>query len=67
MKIFGQRNGVFFALSIIALIGAMIGLVEQAWRNFDRSGGDSSRGPSVALHDTDGILPPVTSPPEPPS
>jgi len=65
MKIFGQRNGVFFALSIIALIGASVGLVEQAWRSFGRSANDSARGPGVALRDQDGLLPPVTSPPEP--
>jgi hypothetical protein len=65
MKVFGQRNGVFFALSVMALIGATVGLVEQAWRNFGGHSSDDSRGPSVALHDPDGILSPVTSPPEP--
>ena len=31
MKVFSQRNGVFFALAVIALLGSGAGLVEQAW------------------------------------
>jgi hypothetical protein len=65
LKIFGQRNGVFFALSVIALMGAAVGLIQQAWRSFGASG-DSARAPGVALRDTDSMLSPVTSPPEPP-
>lgn len=33
LKIFAQRNGVFFSLAIIALLGAVIALLEQAWVN----------------------------------
>ncbi len=66
MKVFGQRNGVFFALSIVVMLGAAVGLVQQAWRSLGPQGGDGSRMPGVALHDADSDLPPVTSPPEPP-
>lgn len=31
MKIFAQRNGVFFSLAIIAMLGALAALIEQAW------------------------------------
>ncbi len=34
MKIFAQRNGVFFSLAIVALLGALIGLAEQGWKHF---------------------------------
>jgi hypothetical protein len=52
MKIFGQRNGVFFALSIIALLGATVGLLQQAWRSF-AGGRDASDAPSVVLRSSD--------------
>lgn len=34
MKIFAQRNGVFFSLAIIALLGAFTALIEQATTHF---------------------------------
>jgi len=34
MKIFAQRNGVFFSLAIIALLGALAALIEQATAHF---------------------------------
>jgi len=31
MKIFAQRNGVFFSLAVLAMLGAFAALIEQAW------------------------------------
>lgn len=34
LKVFGQRNGVFFSISVIAMLGALAALVEQGWNHF---------------------------------
>lgn len=58
MKIFGQRNGVFFSLAIIALLGALAALIEQAWSHLaDRTPAE----PRVATN----VQMPATIPAEP--
>jgi hypothetical protein len=43
MKIFAQRNGVFFSLAIVALLGALAALLEQAWFHLARRPGAEPR------------------------
>ncbi len=64
MKIFGQRNGVFFALAVVAMIGAGAALVEQAWLNLGpRFATEVATQPNVTLNEAE-PLPPVLSAPE---
>jgi hypothetical protein len=51
MKVFSQRNGVFFGLAVTALLGASAALVEQAWFYLaKRSANGESMLPSVTLN-----------------
>ena len=64
MKIFGQRNGVFFALAVVALIGAGAALLEQVWMNLGSRPTDLAAQPNVTLNDSDSLPAPVLSAPE---
>jgi hypothetical protein len=60
MKIFGQRNGVFFSLAIVALLGAIVGLAEQGWTHLAKR---APVEPRVAVGDSSSSpLPAVTAP-----
>ena len=48
LKIFAQRNGVFFSLAVVALIGALATLVQQVWPHIGRAGGSAE--PRVATN-----------------
>jgi hypothetical protein len=50
MKVFGQRNGVFFGVAVTVLLGASISLLEQAWSHLaKRSSPGDAAGPTVTL------------------
>jgi hypothetical protein len=50
MKVFGQRNGVFFGVAVTVLLGASISLLEQAWNHLSkRSYPEDKAMPSVTL------------------
>lgn|GEM_PF-4673167 len=49
LKIFSQRNGVFFSLAVVALIGALATLVQQVWPHLGRVAGSSAE-PRVATN-----------------
>jgi len=48
LKIFSQRNGVFFSLAVVAMLGALAALAEQVWPHL--GGGGSSAEPRVATN-----------------
>lgn len=62
MKIFGQRNGVFFSLAIVALLGAIIGLAEQGWMHVANR---TPAEPRVALGDSSSAPAPASAAPMP--
>lgn len=64
MKVFGQRNGVFFALAVVALIGAGAALLEQVWLSVGPRPLESMAQPNVALNEPELLPAPVLSPPE---
>jgi hypothetical protein len=50
MKVFAQRNGVFFGVAVTVLLGASVGLLEQAWNYLaKRNAGADVAGPNVTL------------------
>lgn len=58
MKIFAQRNGVFFSLAIIALLGALAALIEQGWLRFTAR---NAAEPRVATSVSTPVPPPIPS------
>jgi hypothetical protein len=50
MKVFAQRNGVFFGVAVTVLLGASVSLLEQAWSHLaKRSSTENSPVPGVTL------------------
>jgi hypothetical protein len=49
MKVFSQRNGVFFAISVVVLLGASAALMEQAWVYLVQHPISTSAVPNVSL------------------
>lgn len=66
MKIFGQRNGVFFGLTVTVLLGASIALLEQAWVYLGKRPLTANAGePSVTLTQPGSNVAPATPPGHP--
>ncbi len=62
MKLFAQRNGVFFSLAIIALLGAFAALIEQGWIHLaNRPTPEPRVATSVAAQPTAAIQPQLPS------
>lgn len=59
MKIFAQRNGVFFSLAVIAMLGAFAALIEQAWLHLAKR---TESEPRVATSMPAQTQPPVAAP-----
>lgn len=59
MKIFGQRNGVFFAMAVIALLGASAALLQQAWIRLIAQQLPGGTQPTVTLFPTTPVAPAV--------
>lgn len=60
MKVFSQRNGVFFGLTVTVLLGASVALLEQAWSYLGKHTlGANSAEPSVTLTQAAPTAPPV--------
>jgi hypothetical protein len=63
MKIFSQRNGVFFGLAVTALLGASAALLEQAWVHLvNRGVGLGGFTPNGTL--TQSVVPSASAAPE---
>jgi hypothetical protein len=65
IKVFSQRNGVFFAIAVVLLLGAGAALIEQAWPRLQlRAGFTASSAPGNPANGADSTTSFVAAAPE---